>query len=119
MKDPLSAVMELAAAATGRFPSASRYHGIETVTVERPDGATLVHLRRRFVPGPHKLSALDVHVVVGGDRVDNVAAQHLADPELFWRLCDGNGARRPEELTETVGRVLRITLPEGVPGSNA
>ena len=116
MKDPMSAVMELAAAATERFPSSSRYHGIGTVTVERVDGTSMVYLRRRFVPDPDELSAVDVHIVTGGDRVDNVAAQHLADPELFWRLCDGNGEMRPRELTQTVGRVLRITLPQGVPG---
>jgi hypothetical protein len=35
---------------------------------------------------------------------------------LSWRLCDANGAMRPDELTETPGRRLRITLPEGIPG---
>ena len=34
-----------------------------------------------------------------------------------WRICDANGALRPEELTELIGRRLRITLPEGVPGA--
>ena len=51
-----------------------------------------------------------------GERLDIIAAQHLGDPEQFWRLCDANGAMRPDELTETVGRRLRITLPEGIPG---
>ena len=51
-----------------------------------------------------------------GDRIDNLAAKYLGDPQQYWRLCDGNGAVRPDELTETPGRRLRITLPEGVPG---
>jgi hypothetical protein len=34
---------------------------------------------------------------------------------MFWRICDANGAMQPEELTQTVGRRLRITLPEGIP----
>ncbi|MFL5804527.1 MAG: hypothetical protein ACJ8CR_22625 [Roseiflexaceae bacterium] len=43
-------------------------------------------------------------------------AGYLDDPEQFWRICDANRAMRPDELTETVGRRLRITLPEGIPG---
>ena len=117
MKDPMNAVMELAASATERFPQNSRYHGVTTVTVTRAGGTPLVYLRRRFVPDPDELTAVDVHAVTGNDRMDNIAAQYLADPELFWRLCDGNGVMRPRELTELVGRVLRITLPEGVPGA--
>jgi hypothetical protein len=59
------------------------------------------------------------HSVAEGERLDNITAQYLGDPEQFWRLCDANDAMRPEELTETVGRRLRITLPEGIPLSNA
>lgn len=117
MKDAMSTLMEMAAAPAERFPASSRYHGVATVTVDRPDGTRVTVLRRRFVPHPNELSAVDVHVVVGGDRLDNIAARHFADPELFWRLCDGNGVTRPGELTETVGRVLRITLPKGVQGA--
>ena len=51
-----------------------------------------------------------------GDRLDNLAAKYFGDPELFWRLCDANGALRPDELIEIIGRRLRITLPLGVPG---
>lgn len=117
MKDSTTALMELAAPATERFPPTSRYHGIATVTVTRADGTPLVYLRRRFVPDPDELVAVDVHTVKGDERMDTIAAQHFADPELFWRLCDGNGVMRPRELAETVGRVLRITLPKGVPGA--
>jgi hypothetical protein len=53
--------------------------------------------------------------VTQGDRLDNIAAKYLGDPEQFWRLCDANGAMRPDALTETIGRWLRITLPEGIP----
>jgi hypothetical protein len=54
--------------------------------------------------------------VTQGDRLDNVTARYLGDPEAFWRICDANNAMRPNELTETIGRRLRITLPEGIPG---
>jgi hypothetical protein len=57
-------------------------------------------------------------VVFQGDRLDNIAALYLGDPEQFWRICDANAAMRPNELTETIGRRLRITLPEGIPGTS-
>jgi hypothetical protein len=76
-----------------------------------------VYLRRRFVPPPERFALLQEHVVVEGDRLDNVTARYLTDPEQFWRVADANAAMRPDELTETVGRRLRITLPEGVPGA--
>ena len=98
------------------FPPNSRYHGIDTVMLETPEGKTIVHLRRRLVPSPERFALLQEHAVVQGDRLDNLAAQYLGDAEQFWRLCDANNALRPDELTETVGRRLRITLPEGILG---
>jgi len=98
------------------FPPTSRYYYVETATRESPDGKTTVYLRRRFCPQPERLALLQEHVVELGDRLDNVTARYLEDPEQFWRVADANRAMRPEELVERVGRRLRITLPEGVPG---
>ena len=93
----------------------SRYYTVERAEYLAPDGTRIVHLRRRFVPSPDRFDVLVEHAVSEGERLDTVAAQYLGDPELFWRLCDANNAIRPEELTETIGRRLRITLPEGIP----
>lgn len=98
------------------FAITSRYHSIETAGLETAGGRKIVYLRRRFVPSPAAFALLLEHTVVEGERLDNIAAQHLGDPEQFWRICDADGAIRPEELIETVGRRLRITLPEGIPG---
>jgi len=98
------------------FAITSRYHGIPTAELETADGKKTVYLRRRFVPSPAAFALLLEHTVVEGDRLDNITARYLGDPEQFWRICDANGAVHPEELTETVGRRLRITLPEGIPG---
>jgi hypothetical protein len=98
------------------FPPTSRYYNIGTVTSKTSDGRTVIYLSRRFVPPPERFSLLQEHVVVQGDRLDNITARYLGDPEQFWRVCDANGAMRPDELTETIGRRLRITLPEGIPG---
>lgn len=96
------------------FPPTSRYHETGVVKKELPDGREVVYLRRRFAPAPdpEAPSLLAEHPVAEGDRLDNVTALYLADPEQFWRVCDANDAARPDELTERVGRRLRIPLPQ-------
>ena len=116
MNDPLQALLQFSGSQPGFFPVTSRYHGTGTATMETADGKKIVYLRRRFVPPPERFELLREYTVAGGDRLDNIANQYLGDPEQFWRLCDANGALCPEELTETIGRKLRITLPEGIPG---
>jgi hypothetical protein len=97
------------------FPPNSRYFGVETATWTAPDGRELVFLRRRFVPAPERLGQVGEVVVAQGDRLDVLAFQELGDAELAWRICDANRAMRPAELTETIGRHLRLTLPEEIP----
>ena len=97
------------------FPVTSRYYGIDTATFVTTDGRTVVYLRRRFVPPGRYVVVLAEHVVMQGDRLDNVTARYLGDPEQFWRLCDANNARQPEELTANshIGRTIRVPLPQG------
>jgi hypothetical protein len=102
--------------ATYNFPPTSRYYGIDTATLTTADGQTIAYLRRRFVPQPNRFALLQLHVVTKGERLDNITAKYMDDPQAFWRIADANAAMRPEELTETPGRSLRITLPEGIPG---
>ncbi|WP_438001716.1 LysM domain-containing protein [Sorangium sp. So ce185] len=90
----------------------SRYYNLERAEWTAPDGRTVLYVRRRFIPRAPPV-ALAEHVVAAGDRLDNVTARHLGDPEQFWRVCDANGAVRPDELTERVGRAIVIPLPQG------
>ena len=99
------------------FPPTSRYAGTDTSTVTTPDGQISAFLRRRFVPQPETLAQYASHMVVQGDRLDNVAAQYLGDPEQFWRIADANRSMDPDSLTARPGRTLRICLPEGMPGA--
>ena len=100
------------------FPSSSRYFQTDIGEYQpSPDAQPIAYLRRRFLPPTSRFQPIGVYVVQQGDRLDNITANYLGDPEQFWRLCDANGAMRPEELTETIGRRLRITLPEGIPGT--
>lgn len=98
------------------FPPTSRYALTPTGSFVRADGTSVTFLKRRFVPPPENHALLQWHRVMQGERLDNITARYFGVPEQFWRLCDANRALRPEELTETIGRPMRITLPEGIPG---
>ena len=102
---------------TFNFPPTSRYHGIEVATLTLPDGRIVPYLRRRFLPPAERFALLQEHVVTQGERLDNIAGLYLGDAEAFWRIADANSAMCPQALTETIGRRLRITLPEGIPGT--
>lgn len=101
------------------FTVTSRYYTVETAQLTTADGKTINYLRRRRVPQPEDFVTLQEHRVIEGDRLDNITAQYLGDPEQFWRLCDANNALEPGELTEEVGSIIRITLPEGIPGNSS
>ena len=118
MSDPLQQFTQPVDLSATAFPATSRYHGLEIAQFTRADGTIASYVRRRFVPAPEKLALLQEHTIQQGDRLDLLASRHLGDPELFWQICDANRAMRPNELVKTPGRVLRITLPEGVPGGS-
>ncbi len=89
------------------FPT-SRYYDIPRATWVTPEKREITYVRRRFVPAT-QVDGVE-YTVTQGDRLDNIAARTLGDPELFWRICDANDAMQPDELTEVAGRVLRIPL---------
>lgn len=115
--DPVEAMLAQTSLKNTLFTATSRYFGIDTLTYAARQGTAVLYIQRRFLPSPDRFQLLQEHSVTQGERLDNIAAQFLGDPTLFWRLCDANNAMRPEELTETIGRKLRITLPEGIAGT--
>jgi hypothetical protein len=104
------------------FPPNSRYSGIDTdtylsqPTLEEPEGKRIIYLRRRFLPPSSHFALLQEYVVDEGERIDNITAAFLNDPEQYWRICDANNVMHPQECEEP-GRRLRITLPEGILGT--
>jgi len=118
MSDPLQALLEAGVLNTSPFPPNSRYHGIAVTTLAQTNQEPIAYLKRRFVPPPENFAVVQQHTIVQGDRLDNLAARYLGDAELYWRLCDANGALRPAELSEAPGTRIAITLPEGVPGAS-
>jgi hypothetical protein len=115
--DPLQALIAAGAIPASSLPPTSRYAAVPILAHDPGDGRPPVpYLGRRLVPRPQRLGSLGEHIVVEGDRLDLLAARYLGDPQLWWRIADGNVAGHPDELTATPGRRLRLTVQEGLPG---
>lgn len=99
------------------FAATSRYKPLPTSTYATPDGRKISYVTRRFLPQPDSFSLLLLHTVTDSDRLDNVTNEYLDDPQQLWRVCDANDAMSPFDLTETTGNIIKITLPQGGPGS--
>ena len=93
------------------YSAASRYYGIEVLKTKLANGREVAYLERRFLPPHEVLETIGKHTVQHGDRIDNVAANYFGDPELYWRLCDGNFELDPEKLTAVAAQKINITLP--------
>ena len=100
------------------FEPGSRYARLTvlTLTVTDPDGTKrdIRYVRRRIIPPADATTKVATHVVVQGDRIDNVAARQLGDPLQYWRICDANTVLNPGELTDEdeIGRVIDIGLAQ-------
>jgi hypothetical protein len=91
----------------------SRYYTNGVAVLVTPEGDEIRYLRRRFLPDPGKDRILALHMVSAGERPDIIAARYLGDPEVFWRLCDANGTDRPDNLTKTAGKRIKIPFITG------
>lgn len=94
------------------FTHTSRYYSVATATFTDADGQEHAYVRRRFLPNPANMQVLAEVTVNQGDRLDNITAKTLGDPEQFWRVCDINNALKPSEMTGEIGRKLLIPLPQ-------
>jgi len=92
------------------FFKGSRYAKVRTGEVT--DGRSRVHRYKltRWIrkTRPSRLG----HAVRQGERLDHVSHRYYRDPERFWRICDANLEMWPADLTEEVGRVIRIPPAE-------
>lgn len=116
MADLLKDLLQAANRPVNMFAVNSRYYRTGTATLEDVAGRKIIYLRRRFIPSPDKLELIQEHTVREGDRLDNLAATYIGDPEQFWQIADANNAMEPEALTATIGARLRITRPESLSG---
>jgi hypothetical protein len=117
MNDISQIILQQAGLTASAFPPSSRYNGVATATMTNGNGEPVAFLRRRIVPQSDNFYVLQQHVVKEGERLDNIAAEYIGDPEKFWQLCDANNVLQPGELTEEPGTTINITLPQGIIGS--
>ncbi len=94
------------------FEHTSRYYAIEVATLSTPDGRSIRYVRRRLLPQGERSAVLTEVTITEGERLDQIAARTLNDPEQYWRICDANNAMRPQDLTATVGTTLRVPVPQ-------
>jgi nucleoid-associated protein YgaU len=86
----------------------SRYAATPVVTP--PDGGPRTLARRRVPSTPGALE----HVVMEGERLDQLAARFYGDPRKWWLIADAN----PEELDPRQllrpGRRIRVPRDQAV-----
>lgn len=119
MSNPLQVILQQAGLKPNYFSPTSRYFNLETKILESGTQSNIAYVKRRFIAPPEHFQLLQEHKVNEGERMDHIANQYLGDPEQFWRICDANAAMDPNDLTDTIGGTIRITLPEGIPGNNS
>jgi len=90
------------------FDQTSRYEKCKDTKIETDDEKIIAYKKRRFLPPSEKMQIQYMVSVVAKDRLDNISAKIISDPEQFWRICDANNAIHPEELVSTPGRMLKI-----------
>ena len=101
------------------FSATSRYHDLPVAEHVTSDGTVVRHTVARVVPDPDTTVFVGTHLVVPGDRLDRLAAEHHGDAEQYWRIADGHRVLDPDLLTAEPGAVVSFTLPAGLfpPGS--
>ncbi|MBK6958412.1 MAG: LysM domain-containing protein [Nitrosomonas sp.] len=116
MIDPITFAFSQQGSRLESFADNSRYRGLPLLVHVDANGVEHIYVGRRFLPPPEALAEAGQVEVQEGDRIDNIAAQIFGDAELYWRIVDANRVLTPGELTQRIGRRLRITLSEGMPG---
>jgi nucleoid-associated protein YgaU len=71
----------------------SRYYGLDAVSL---DGK--LSLAQRPIPKVEGYPDGLVHVVVGGETLDQLAFKYYGREDLWWRIADANPGRSPLDL---------------------
>ena len=96
---------------TNPYAPNSRYYSLIIRERTNADGVTEAFVARRIIPAMARYRALDRHRTDGDERIENLSADYLGDPELYWRICDANGDEDPGMATQPISRLITIPLP--------
>ena len=94
------------------FEPTSRYEVLETVRHAMHDGRVIAYKRRRFLPPAEEMPLLVEVTTSEGERLNQIAARTLGDPEQYWRICDASNAMNPLEIMSRPGSTLRVPVPQ-------
>lgn len=90
------------------FYKSSRYAAVDDCQYSM-EGRIVAFKAIRIIP---EVQAIDVHIVEEGERIDQIAYQHLRDCERFWKICDLNQSLWPPDLAAIPGSTILIPSPE-------
>ena len=94
----------------------SRYFNLETSTLItlKGDGEKqeIKFIKRRFLPSADDMTTLVEHNVTQEERLDNITSLYIGDPTQYWRICDSNEVAKPTELTDEIGRAIKISIQQ-------
>lgn len=93
------------------FDHTSRYYHLPDAVYTDAEGQAHHYKRRRLLPQSDSLPTQALLQAQPGDRLDLLALRGLANPELFWRLCDANDVLNPFDLLDQSTQTLRVPLP--------
>jgi hypothetical protein len=118
MNDPVQLLIDAGAIPTSPFGPTSRYANVALARFTFAGDASgaedsVTYVLRRFVPQARDIPITTRHLVLAGDRADNIAAHYLGDAELNWRVADANLATDMLEFTATAGVRIVIPTPPG------
>lgn len=91
------------------FFRGSRYASVEDAETQDTRGRMIRYKQIRFIP---ETTAVRVHTVTGGERLDQIAHRYFRDAQRFWRIADTNLVLWPEDLTAESGKSILIPPPE-------
>ena len=94
------------------FEPTSRYYNLENARLITAEGRAIVYKKRRLIPPATDHTILAEVTAQQGERLDQITARVLGDPEQFWRICDANEVLNPLELTAEPGNRIQIPLPQ-------
>jgi hypothetical protein len=71
---------------------------------------TIPYKERRFLPAFDQIEIIQDVTVGAGERLDNISAHTIGDPEQFWHICDANDFMHPLDLTSEQGQRIHIGM---------
>lgn len=91
------------------FEQNSRYHNLKDQTYTDESGIEIMYKSRRILAQSDLIPSMVNITVKRNQRLDQISAQTLGNPQYFWKIADANTTLETRDL-EQPGIELRIPL---------